>query len=64
MSKLKTRRALLKRFKITSSGKILRRQAFKSHLLSKKSAKRKKHLSKVSQVFEGETSSILFHLKK
>nr|YP_010330414.1 ribosomal protein L35 [Rhodella violacea]UNJ18130.1 ribosomal protein L35 [Rhodella violacea] len=63
MPKLKTRRSLLKRFKITANDKILRRQAFKSHLLGKKSARRKKNLSKVRLVYSGETKSILFHMK-
>lgn len=63
MPKLKTRRSLLKRYKITVNDKILRRQAFKSHLLGKKSAKRKKNLSKVRLVYSGEVKSILFHMK-
>lgn len=63
MPKLKTRRSLLKRFKITANDKILRRQAFKSHLLGKKSARRKKNLSKVRLVYSGEMKSILFHMK-
>jgi large subunit ribosomal protein L35 len=44
--KLKTKRAILKRYKITKTGKILRRQAFRGHILEKKSANRKRHLRK------------------
>jgi large subunit ribosomal protein L35 len=42
MPKQKTSRAAKKRFKLTGSGKILRRRAMKSHLLEKKSPKRKR----------------------
>ena len=42
MPKQKSHSAAKKRFKVTGAGKILRRQAMKSHLLSKKSAKRKR----------------------
>jgi len=44
--KLKTKRAILKRYKITKTGKILRRQAFRGHILEKKSPNRKRHLRK------------------
>lgn len=42
MPKLKTRRSAAKRFRATGSGKIVRRKAFKNHLLQKKSAERKR----------------------
>lgn len=44
MPKIKTNRGAAKRFKRTATGKIKRRQSFKSHILTKKSAKRKRHL--------------------
>ena len=44
MPKIKTKRAAAKRFKVTGSGKIVRNKAYKSHILTKKSAKRKKNL--------------------
>ncbi|MCB0973745.1 MAG: 50S ribosomal protein L35 [Actinobacteria bacterium] len=44
MPKMKTHRGAAKRFKVTGSGKIRRRKAFTSHLLTNKSAKRKRHL--------------------
>lgn len=45
MSKLKTRKAASKRYKITGSDHFLRRHAFKGHLLRKKSNRQKRKLS-------------------
>ena len=45
MPKMKTQRAAAKRYKITASGKILRRQAGKKHLLAHKDANTKRRLS-------------------
>lgn len=42
MPKQKTHRGAKKRFKVTATGKVLRRRAMKSHLLEKKSARRKR----------------------
>ena len=47
MPKVKTRKSLTKRFRITKNGKVMRRQGFKGHLNAKKSSKRKRRLSKV-----------------
>lgn len=44
MPKLKTKRGAAKRFKQTASGGFKRRQSHKSHILTKKSAKRKRNL--------------------
>ena len=44
--KKKTNKAATKRFKLTGSGRVRRRKAYKSHILTKKSAKRKRHLRK------------------
>ena len=46
MPKMKTHRGLAKRVKITARGKIKRARAFHSHLLSSKSPKRKRNLSR------------------
>lgn len=46
MPKMKTHRGAAKRFKRTSSGKIVRSRANKQHILTKKSAKRKRGLRK------------------
>ena len=42
MPKIKTCRAAAKRFKKTGTGKIMRNKAYKSHILTKKSQKRKR----------------------
>lgn len=42
MPKMKTRKAVAKRFKVTKNGKVLHRQAGKSHLLTKKDSQRKR----------------------
>jgi len=44
MPKMKTHRGASKRFKVTGSGKVRRYKAFKSHILTKKTAKRKRRL--------------------
>ncbi|MBV5307185.1 MAG: 50S ribosomal protein L35 [Desulfobulbaceae bacterium] len=46
MPKMKTKRGAAKRFKLTGSGKIKRSKAFTSHILTKKSTKRKRNLRK------------------
>ncbi len=46
MPKMKTKRGAAKRFKMTGSGQIKRSKAFTSHILTKKSTKRKRNLRK------------------
>ena len=46
MPKMKTSRAAAKRFKTTGTGKLVRNKAYKSHILTKKSTKRKRNLRK------------------
>ncbi len=48
MPKMKTRRAAAKRFKLTGTGKVRRGNAFKSHILEKKSPKRKRAFREAS----------------
>ena len=50
MPKIKTRRAAAKRFTVTGSGEFKRNKAFKSHILEKKSPKRKRNLRKATLV--------------
>ena len=50
MPKMKTNRATAKRLKRTASGKLRRWKAYKSHILTKKSRKRKRKLRKVTLV--------------
>jgi len=44
MPKMKSHRGAMKRFKVTGSGKVTRHKAYKGHILTKKSAKRKRGL--------------------
>ncbi len=53
--KLKTNRGAAKRFRKTSTGKVRRRKAFASHLLTKKSTKRKRNLR--ASTFVDKTNS-------
>ena len=48
MPKLKTHSGAKKRFKMSKNGKAMRAHAYKSHILNKKSTKRKRNLRKVS----------------
>ena len=48
MPKIKTCRAAAKRFKKTGTGKLVRNKAYKSHILTKKSTKRKRNLRKAT----------------
>ena len=50
VKKFKTKRAAAKRFKLTGSGKLMRQHANKSHILTKKTRKRKRHLVKGVEV--------------
>ena len=48
MPKLKTKKAAVKRFKKTGSGELKRMKAYKSHILTKKTTKRKRNLRKAT----------------
>ena len=48
MPKMKTSRAAAKRFKTTGTGLLKRNKAYKSHILTKKSTKRKRNLRKAT----------------
>ena len=54
MPKMKTNKAVAKRFKLTGKGKVRRGHAFKSHILTKKSAKRKRNLRKSAIAASGD----------
>ncbi|UCE22120.1 MAG: 50S ribosomal protein L35 [Candidatus Aminicenantes bacterium] len=58
MPKLKTHKGAKKRFKITGKKKIVHNKAYKSHLLTKKSAKRKRILGKKDLVKDSDKSRI------
>ena len=50
MPKMKTNSGAKKRFKLTGTGKIKRKHAYKSHILTKKSTKRKRNLTKWTEI--------------
>jgi len=65
MPKLKTKSGAKKRFKVTGSGKIKRKRAYKSHILTKKETKQKRRLSAkttVKKVDEGNIKPMLPYL--
>jgi large subunit ribosomal protein L35 len=51
---MKTNRSAAKRFKVTGKGGIKHRHAFKSHILTKKTAKRKRHLRHADMLQKGD----------
>jgi large subunit ribosomal protein L35 len=59
MPKMKTNSGAKKRFVLTGSGKIKRKHAFKSHILTKKSTKRKRNLTHSALVSKSDTNNVL-----
>lgn len=53
MPKMKTRSCAKKRFSLTADGHLKRKKAYKSHILTKKSRKRKRNLRQTALVFSG-----------
>ncbi len=58
MPKLKTHRGAAKRFRKTARGKIKRSRAFKSHILTKKTTKRKRHLDQSGMVSDADRKRV------
>ena len=58
MAKLKTDSGYKKRFKVTGSGKVVRRKGYKNHILTKKTAKRKRRLRKGALVSNADAANI------
>ena len=56
--KLKTKRAAAKRFKVTASGKIMRHQAMKRHILTKKAPGRKRGLGQAVRVSDADVEQV------
>jgi len=63
MPKMKTKSSAKKRFTITGSGKIKRKHAFKRHILTKKSKKRKRNLTQTGLVDKADESNIKLQLR-
>ena len=63
MPKMKTNSSAMKRFKLTGTGKIKRKHAFKSHILTKKSKKRKLKLTHSTLVHKADEDNIKEQLR-
>ncbi|MCQ2138281.1 MAG: 50S ribosomal protein L35 [Bacteroidales bacterium] len=58
MPKLKTNSGTKKRFTLTGSGKVKRKHAFKSHILTKKTKKQKRNLTHVAMLTSADESRV------
>ena len=58
MPKIKTHSGAKKRFSLTKSGKVKRAKAYKSHILNKKSSKRKRNLRKGTYISAAEQKNV------
>ncbi|MEJ7844086.1 MAG: 50S ribosomal protein L35 [Acidimicrobiales bacterium] len=58
MPKMKTHKGAAKRFKVTGTGKITRRKAFRNHILEKKSSRRKRRLAGDTEVVGGDRERV------
>lgn len=58
MPKMKTNRGAAKRFKITKSGKVKAKHAFKNHILTKKSHKRKRQLKQGMMIEKADVKEV------
>lgn len=58
MPKMKTHRGAAKRFKVTGSGKILRRKVNRAHILEKKPSKRTRRLARPAEVTGGDKARV------
>ena len=58
MPKVKTKSSAKKRFKLTGTGKIKRKHAFKSHILTKKETKQKRNLTQAGLVHKSDENNI------
>ncbi|HPY79597.1 MAG: 50S ribosomal protein L35 [Erysipelotrichaceae bacterium] len=64
MPKMKSKRGLMKRIKITGTGKIKRGHAYRSHLAPRKTTKQKRHLMKATLVHKTDFKRIRFLIIK
>ena len=58
MPKMKTDKGAAKRIKVTGSGRLRRRQAFRNHILEKKSPSRKRHLARETDFAPGDAKQM------
>ena len=64
MPKMKTKSSAKKRFTLTGTGKIKRKHAFKSHILTKKTKKQKRNLTRVTMVDPADEKNVRVMLRK
>jgi large subunit ribosomal protein L35 len=64
MPKMKTKSAAKKRFTLTGSGKVKRKHAYKSHILTKKTTKRKRNLTYSTTVNSADEKNVKLMLCK
>ncbi|GAB4257882.1 MAG: 50S ribosomal protein L35 [Vicingaceae bacterium] len=62
MPKMKTGSSAKKRFRLTGTGKIKRKHAFKSHILTKKATKRKRNLTHFTTVHKADENNVKLQL--
>jgi large subunit ribosomal protein L35 len=62
MPKMKTNSSAKKRFSVTGTGRLKRKQAFKNHILTKKSKKRKEKLAGFVEVHPSDAGRVKFML--
>ena len=62
MPKMKTHRGSAKRFRVTGSGKIMRAKGYKSHILTKKSPKRKRNFRKETEIAKSDKKVVARNL--
>ncbi|PKP34093.1 MAG: 50S ribosomal protein L35 [Bacteroidetes bacterium HGW-Bacteroidetes-17] len=64
MPKMKTKSSAKKRFTVTGSGKIKRKHAYKSHILTKKSTKQKRNLTHIAIVDPADEKNVRLMIQK
>ncbi len=62
MPKMKTHRGTAKRFRVTGSGKIMRAKAYKSHIMTKKSQKRKRSFRHETEISSADYNVVAKNL--
>lgn len=64
MPKMKTNSSAKKRFKVTATGKIMRKKAYKNHILTKKEKDRKRRLVRMAEVHHADLNNVKYLLCK
>lgn len=64
MPKMKSKKALMKRIKVTGSGKLMRHSSYTSHLAPNKTHKQKRHLRKASTISASDYKRIKYLIQQ